>query len=101
MRKSLPAVIVIFAGLFPASATFAEQPRVPKSDKAATSGKLLPLKGARSGSSCAEFGAGFVRIEGTNAPQGRKLLAESGLDLIVATDLTDAARKVVAAAARK
>jgi succinyl-CoA synthetase beta subunit len=42
-----------------------------------------------------------VRIEGTNAPQGRKLLAESGLDLIAATDLTDAARKVVAAAARK
>ena len=66
MRKSRPAVIVLFAGLFPASATFAEQPRVPKSDKAATSGKLLPLKGARSGSSCAEFGAGFVRIEGTN-----------------------------------
>ena len=31
----------------------------------------------------------------------RKLLAESGLDLIVATDLTDAAKKVVAAAARK
>ncbi|MBA4037430.1 MAG: hypothetical protein C0480_22830 [Bradyrhizobium sp.] len=66
MRKSLPAVIVIFAGLFPASATFAEQPRVPKSDKAATSGKLLPLKGARSANSCAEYGAGFVRIEGTN-----------------------------------
>jgi succinyl-CoA synthetase beta subunit len=42
-----------------------------------------------------------VRIEGTNAPQGRKLLAESGLDLIAATDLTDAAQKVVAAAARK
>jgi len=42
-----------------------------------------------------------VRIEGTNAPQGRKLLAESGLDLIVATDLTDAARKAVAAVARK
>jgi len=38
-----------------------------------------------------------VRIEGTNAPQGRKLLAESGLDLIAATDLTDAAKKVVAA----
>ena len=42
-----------------------------------------------------------VRIEGTNAPQGRKLLQESGLDLIAATDLTDAAKKVVAAAARK
>src|SRR5512139_757508 len=42
-----------------------------------------------------------VRIEGTNAPQGRKLLQESGLELIAATDLTDAAQKVVAAAARK
>jgi len=39
-----------------------------------------------------------VRIEGTNAAQGRKILAESGLELIAATDLTDAARKVVAAA---
>jgi succinyl-CoA synthetase beta subunit len=39
-----------------------------------------------------------VRIEGTNAPQGRKLLSESGLELVAATDLTDAAKKVVAAA---
>jgi len=39
-----------------------------------------------------------VRIEGTNAPQGRQLLQESGLELIAATDLTDAAKKVVAAA---
>jgi succinyl-CoA synthetase beta subunit len=39
-----------------------------------------------------------VRIEGTNAAQGRKLLQESGLDLIAAADLTDAAKKVVAAA---
>jgi succinyl-CoA synthetase beta subunit len=39
-----------------------------------------------------------VRIEGTNAAQGRKLLQESGLDLIAATDLTDAAKKVVTAA---
>jgi len=39
-----------------------------------------------------------VRIEGTNAAQGRKMLQESGLDLIAAADLTDAAKKVVAAA---
>jgi len=39
-----------------------------------------------------------VRIEGTNAAAGRKLLAESGLELIAASDLTDAAKKVVAAA---
>jgi succinyl-CoA synthetase beta subunit len=39
-----------------------------------------------------------VRIEGTNAPQGRMMLEQSGLELIAATDLTDAAKKVVAAA---
>ena len=39
-----------------------------------------------------------VRIEGTNAAQGRRILQDSGLDLIAAADLTDAAKKVVAAA---
>ena len=39
-----------------------------------------------------------VRLEGTNVEAGRRLLAESGLDLIAAEDLTDAAKKVVAAA---
>lgn len=39
-----------------------------------------------------------VRIEGTNAEQGRKLLKDSGLAIIPASDLTDAAKKVVAAA---
>jgi succinyl-CoA synthetase beta subunit len=39
-----------------------------------------------------------VRIEGTNAEKGRKLLADSGLAIIPASDLTDAAKKVVAAA---
>jgi succinyl-CoA synthetase beta subunit len=38
-----------------------------------------------------------VRIEGTNADAGRKLLGGSGLALIAATDLTDAAKKVVKA----
>jgi len=40
-----------------------------------------------------------VRLEGTNVNKGRKLLANSGLDIIAAEDLTDAAKKVVAAAA--
>jgi succinyl-CoA synthetase beta subunit len=39
-----------------------------------------------------------VRLEGTNVEQGRKLLQESGLNLTPATDLTDAAKKVVAVA---
>jgi len=40
-----------------------------------------------------------VRLEGTNVDKGRELLANSGLDIIAAEDLTDAAMKVVAAAA--
>ncbi|MFH1304484.1 MAG: ADP-forming succinate--CoA ligase subunit beta [Planctomycetota bacterium] len=37
-----------------------------------------------------------VRLEGTNVDVARKMLAESGRDIISATDLTDAAQKVVA-----
>jgi succinyl-CoA synthetase beta subunit len=40
-----------------------------------------------------------VRLEGTNVDMGRELLASSGLDIIAAENLTDAAKKVVAAAA--
>ncbi|MCC7013526.1 MAG: ADP-forming succinate--CoA ligase subunit beta [Planctomycetes bacterium] len=36
-----------------------------------------------------------VRLEGTNVEQGRKLLADSGLPIITATDLDDAAQKAV------
>jgi succinyl-CoA synthetase beta subunit len=41
-----------------------------------------------------------VRLEGTEVEQGRQILAESGVDIIAARDLTDAANKVVAAAKR-
>jgi succinyl-CoA synthetase beta subunit len=41
-----------------------------------------------------------VRLEGTEVEQGRKMLSESGVDIIAAKDLTDAANKVVAAANR-
>jgi len=37
-----------------------------------------------------------VRLEGTNVEEGKKILADSGLNLIVAADLKDAAEKVVA-----
>lgn len=40
-----------------------------------------------------------VRLEGTEVEEGRKMLAESGLDMITADDLADAAQKVVQAAA--
>jgi succinyl-CoA synthetase beta subunit len=35
-----------------------------------------------------------VRMEGTNVEEGRRILAESGLNLVTAADLADAARKV-------
>jgi len=42
-----------------------------------------------------------VRLEGTNVERGTQLLKESGLALIAADDLADAAQKVVAAAKEK
>src|SRR5207248_2483688 len=42
-----------------------------------------------------------VRLEGTNVDAGKKLIAESGLQVIAADDLADAAQKVVAAAKGK
>ncbi|MGB6173922.1 MAG: succinate--CoA ligase subunit beta, partial [Xanthobacteraceae bacterium] len=38
-----------------------------------------------------------VRLEGTNVKQGKKILADSGLPILSADDLGDAAQKVVAA----
>ena len=42
-----------------------------------------------------------VRLEGTNVDKGRALLAGSGLDIIAASDLTDAAQKAVSASKNK
>ncbi len=39
----------------------------------------------------------IVRLEGTNVKKGRELLADSGLDIISAENLTDAAKKAVSA----
>ncbi|MFK5986426.1 MAG: ADP-forming succinate--CoA ligase subunit beta [Pseudomonadota bacterium] len=38
----------------------------------------------------------IVRLEGTNAPQGLDILAQSGLNIETASDLTEAAKKAVA-----
>ena len=42
-----------------------------------------------------------VRLQGTNAEEGRKLLKESGLKVDVATDLWEAAQKIVAVTGKK
>jgi succinyl-CoA synthetase beta subunit len=38
-----------------------------------------------------------VRLEGTNVDQGKRILNESGLDIVSADDLDDAAKKIVSA----
>ena len=39
-----------------------------------------------------------VRLEGTNVEEGRAILAHSGIEVISATTMADAAEKVAAAA---
>jgi len=56
----------MIAVVLPAVAAVAEQPRPQKSRKAATPDKVLPLKRSSSTNVCAEYGAGFVKIEGTD-----------------------------------
>ncbi len=41
----------------------------------------------------------IVRLEGTNVELGKKMLADSGLDIVAAADMADGAKKAVAAAA--
>ncbi|MGB8398116.1 porin [Bradyrhizobium sp.] len=62
MRKT---VLAIIAAALPAFAATAGQPGHQKPAAPATSGKLLPLKGATSANPCAAHGAGFVKVEGT------------------------------------
>jgi succinyl-CoA synthetase beta subunit len=40
-----------------------------------------------------------VRLEGTNVEQGKQILAESGLDIVAADGMADAAQKIVQAVA--
>jgi hypothetical protein len=63
MRKSL---LVMLAVALASAAAAAEQPRHQKADKTAASSKSLPLKRPGSANACAEYGAGFVKIEGTS-----------------------------------
>lgn len=62
MRK---LILLAAALIFSSVAAVAQQAQSRKSDKAAPSGKPLPLKRPNSANACAEYGAGFVMIEGT------------------------------------
>ena len=62
MRKSL----LVIAALLPAFGALAQQPGLQKSERAAAPGKTLPLKGASSANSCAAYGPGFLKVEGSD-----------------------------------
>jgi len=61
MRNILLAIVV---AMLPAAA--AEPSSSQKPDKPLGSGRLLPLKGAGAGNSCAAYGPGFVKLDGTD-----------------------------------
>jgi hypothetical protein len=62
MRNILVAIVL---AALPAASVLAD-PGHQKPDKHGSDGKLLPLKGAGKGNSCAAFGPGFVKVEGTD-----------------------------------
>ena len=64
MRKS--SLFVIAALLLPASGALAEPPGFQKSDTTSPSGKMLPIKGAAPGNSCAAYGPGFAKAAGSD-----------------------------------
>ena len=61
MRNILLALAV---AMLPAAA--AEPSSSQKPGKALAPGRLLPLKGAGAGNSCAAYGPGFVKLDGTD-----------------------------------
>ena len=62
MRNVLVAILV---SLVPASAALAESNRVQSPGKPAATSRQLPLKGAAATNACAAYGAGFVRVAGS------------------------------------
>ena len=57
---------VIIAALLGASSALAESTRPLKLDTPAASDKAAPLKGKASSNSCAAYGPGFMKLEGTD-----------------------------------
>lgn len=58
--------VIILVAIFSAPPAFAESRRPLKLDTPATFNKPVPLKGKPSSSSCAGYGPGFIKVEGTD-----------------------------------
>jgi hypothetical protein len=62
MRNTLIAIVMV---MLPASVGAAEPTGARKPEYPANSGGLLPTKGAGSGNTCAAYGPGFAKVDGT------------------------------------
>ena len=62
MRKSLALIAAL---MLPASGAGAEQPGMQKPGRSAPPAKVLPVKPPTSANSCAAYGAGFVKLAGS------------------------------------
>jgi hypothetical protein len=58
-------VIVVAASLV-ASPVMAQSSALPKASKSTSSGKVLPMKREKSVNSCAAYGPGFIKLEGSD-----------------------------------
>lgn len=63
MRNILVAIVVV---ALTAASALAEPASHHRPDKHPSRGRLLPLKGARTSNSCAVYGPGFVKFDGTD-----------------------------------
>jgi hypothetical protein len=88
MHRSLAIIfaVLISGVLIPdllAIASAAAETRLPNSAPSPQTGKVLPLKGAAGASSCAAYGPGFVKVDGT----GSCVKLGGSLDVGVATSI--------------
>jgi hypothetical protein len=63
MRNILLATVI---AMLPATMAWADPLGALKLEKATPPTKLLPVKGASAGNSCAGYGPGFRKVEGTD-----------------------------------
>jgi hypothetical protein len=63
MRNILLAIVM---AILPATMAVADPPVALKLEKPTPPTKLLPVKGASVGNSCASYGPGFRKVEGTD-----------------------------------
>lgn len=57
--------IAILAMVLPAASALAEQPLAPKPNKSVSTARQLPPKNPGARNSCAAYGPGFVKVDGT------------------------------------